>query len=52
MTQRRFLIASSLARLIRKEGGVAGRIVEGYAAAREDAPVERARPRLLQGRWR
>jgi hypothetical protein len=36
MTQRRFLIASSLARLIRKEGGVAGRIVEGYFPARPD----------------
>src|SRR3954453_20615496 len=36
MTQRRFLIASSLARLIRKEGGVAGRIVEGYLPARPD----------------
>src|SRR4051794_34251589 len=30
MAQRRFLIASSLARLIRKEGGLVGRIVEGY----------------------
>src|SRR3712207_5230003 len=36
MTQRRFLIASSFARLIRKEGGVAGRIVEGYFPARPD----------------
>ena len=36
MAQRRFLIASSLARLIRKEGGVAGRIVEGYFPARPD----------------
>ena len=36
MTQRRFLIASSLARLIRKEGGVAGRIVEAYFPARPD----------------
>ena len=36
MVQRRFLIASSLARLIRKEGGVAGRIVEGYLPARPD----------------
>ena len=36
MAQRRFLIASSLARLIRKEGGVAGRIVEGYLPARPD----------------
>ena len=34
MVQRRFLIASSFARLIRKEGGVAGRIVEGYLPAR------------------
>src|SRR3954467_15132184 len=36
MAQRRFLIASSLARLIRKDGGVAGRIVEGYFPARPD----------------
>jgi hypothetical protein len=36
MVQRRFLIASSFARLIRKEGGVAGRIVEGYFPARPD----------------
>src|SRR5215217_2377445 len=36
MIQRRFLIASSLARLIRKEGGMAGRIVEGYFPARPD----------------
>jgi CYTH domain-containing protein len=36
MTQRRFLIASSVARLIRKEAGVAGRIVEGYLPARPD----------------
>src|SRR5215203_4490607 len=36
MVQRRFLVASSLARLIRKEGGVAGRVVEGYFAARPD----------------
>src|SRR5215213_9782011 len=36
MPQRRFLVASSLARLIRKEGGVAGRIVEGYFPARPD----------------
>ena len=36
MTQRRFLIASALARLIRKEGGVAGRIVEAYFPARPD----------------
>src|SRR5215207_10634417 len=36
MPQRRFLVASSLARLIRKEGGVAGRIVEGYLPARPD----------------
>jgi len=36
MAQRRFLIASSLARLIRKEGGVAGRIVEAYFPARPD----------------
>ena len=36
MSQRRFLIASALARLIRKEQGVAGRIVEGYFPARPD----------------
>ena len=36
MAQRRFLIASSLARLIRKGSGVAGRIVEGYFPARPD----------------
>ena len=36
MPQRRFLIAPSLARLVRKEQGVAGRIVEGYFAARPD----------------
>src|SRR5689334_25069442 len=36
MAQRRFLIASSLARLIRKEGGVTGRVVEGYFPARPD----------------
>src|SRR3954453_11921933 len=36
MAQRRFLVASSLARLIRREGGVAGRIVEGYFPARPD----------------
>src|SRR3954464_918281 len=36
MPQRRFLIASSLARLIRKEHGVAARIVEGYFPARPD----------------
>ena len=36
MVQRRFLIASSLARLIRKEQGMAGRIVEGYFPARPD----------------
>src|SRR4051794_12188622 len=34
MAQRRFLIASSLARLIRTEGGLVGRIVEGYYPAR------------------
>src|SRR4051795_6857695 len=34
MTQRRFLIASSLARLIRTEGGLVGRLVEGYSPAR------------------
>src|SRR4051794_16251552 len=36
MAQRRFLVASFLARLIRKEGGVAGRVVEGYFPARPD----------------
>src|SRR3954471_14634009 len=36
MAQRRFLVASSLARLIRKEGGVAGRVVEGYFPAPPD----------------
>src|SRR3954464_10645410 len=36
MSQRRFLIASALARLIRKEQGVAGRSVEGYFPARSD----------------
>jgi len=36
MSQRRFLIASALAHLIRKEQGVAGRIVEGYFPARPD----------------
>src|SRR5690242_20595490 len=36
MAQRRFLVASSLARLIRKEQGIAGRIVEGYFPARPD----------------
>jgi CYTH domain-containing protein len=36
MAQRQFLLASSLARLIRKEQGVAGRIVEGYFPARPD----------------
>ena len=36
MPQRRFLIASSLARLIRKEQGVTDRIVEGYFPPRPD----------------
>src|SRR3954464_15225149 len=36
MAQRRFLLASSLARLIRKDCGMAGRIVEGYLPARPD----------------
>jgi len=36
MPQRRFLVASALARLIRKEQGVVGRIVEGYFPARPD----------------
>src|SRR4051812_34855192 len=36
MAQRRFLIASSVARLIRKEGDMVGRIVEGYFPARPD----------------
>src|SRR5829696_9208552 len=34
MPQRRFLLAPSLARLIRKDRGVVGRIVEGYFPAR------------------
>ena len=36
MPERRFLIASSFARLIRKERGVVDRIVEGYFPARSD----------------
>src|SRR5829696_9344382 len=36
MPQRRFLVASSLARLIRKDQGVVGRVVEGYFPARPD----------------
>src|SRR3954447_21738177 len=36
MPQRRFLIASSLARLIRKEQGVVGQVVEGYFPAHPD----------------
>jgi len=36
MPQRRFLIAPSFARLIRKDGGTAGRVVEGYFPARVD----------------
>ena len=36
MPERRFLIATSLARLIRKERGVVDRIVEGYFPARAD----------------
>src|SRR3954467_9358776 len=36
MSQRRFLIASSLARRYLKEQGVAGRIVEGYSPPRPD----------------
>ena len=36
MYQRRFLIAASLARLIRHEQGVTSRIVEGYFPARPD----------------
>src|SRR5215212_11596046 len=36
MRQRRFLIASSLARLIRKEQGVVGQVVEGYFPAHPD----------------
>ena len=36
MPQRRFLIASSLARLIRKERGVVGQVVEGYFPAHPD----------------
>lgn len=36
MPQRQFLVASALARLIRKEQGVVGRIVEGYFPAPPD----------------
>src|SRR3954468_3870521 len=36
MAQRRFLVASSLARLIRTEGDMVGRIVEGYFPIRPD----------------
>jgi hypothetical protein len=36
MGQRRFLVASALARLIRKEAGVTERIVEGYFPPRPD----------------
>src|SRR4051812_18367298 len=36
MPQRRFLIASSVARLIRKERGVVGQVVEGYFPAHPD----------------
>src|SRR5215212_11759645 len=36
MPQRRFLIASSFARLLRREQDMVGRIVEGYFAARPD----------------
>src|SRR3954451_23962340 len=36
MPQRRFLIAPSLARLIRKERGVVGQVVEGYFPAHPD----------------
>ncbi len=36
MPQRRFLMATSLARLIRKEQGVAGHVIEGYFPARPD----------------
>jgi CYTH domain-containing protein len=36
MPQRRFIIASAPARLIRKDNGVVGRVVEGYFPARPD----------------
>jgi len=36
MPQRRFIIASASARLIRKDNGVVGRVVEGYFPARPD----------------
>jgi len=36
MPQRRFLIASSFARLIRKERGTMSRVVEGYFPAHPD----------------
>ena len=36
MSQRRFLISASLSRLIRKEQGVAGHVIEGYFPARPD----------------
>src|SRR5215218_1592116 len=36
MSQRRFLISASLARLIRKEQGVAGHVIEGYFPVRPD----------------
>jgi hypothetical protein len=36
MAQRRFLVASALARLIRKEAGVTDRVVEGYFPPRPD----------------
>ena len=36
MPQRRFLIASSLARLIRRDQDMVGRIVEGYFPARPE----------------
>jgi CYTH domain-containing protein len=51
MIERRFLIAPSFARLIRKELGAAGRIVEGYFAAQSDrnqvVRVERDRCELV-----
>src|SRR4051794_30783509 len=36
MPQRQFLVAPALARLVRKEQGLVGRIVEGYFPARPD----------------
>src|SRR5689334_10656188 len=36
MPQRRFIITSAFARLIRRENGVLGRVVEGYFPAHPD----------------